>query len=232
MSVARQGKLTSGVKVCTQPPDITISDIGLVTLRETFKCNGNDLLRLIPTQGNRHSNYPNLVCKIVSPRFLPGGLGEWTAEFRGGQINGTGGGLPPPVYEVVGTMSTEPIRTSSNWSVIEQGVGVDGIITDDDGLFVGFNATSEAVQSAKLAGIESFLSPGVIFRKRYLSRTKPSGLTDLGSIDSPAGNEPAIGSRNWLKIEFTYTEEADVFAVSEGWMLSGKDGWNELVYRK
>ncbi len=154
-----------------------------------------------------------------------------TAEFYGPRVDAGGGGGPPPdveVYELDWSVSEEPIETHPNFAATLAGTPTGPLNDadfDDKGNFVGFKATSS------LRGVRGYLAPGVIWRKSYSTTTQPNNLGNVGKIVIPSGPVPSVPSGyNWLSLGITWQQKALIYQVREEWKLSGRNGWNSLIY--
>lgn len=167
--------------------------------------------------------------------------GPWTdimMDFAGIRDNET-----EPEYELMGSLSTEPIEAHPDFEdilstaglVLEKASQNPAGVLDDDGQFRGFPKSvkeSDTDGVAELFGVDSFLYPGAVWRKTYMTRRRPSDVKNLGRVDTPEGNPPTFdGGRNWLFHDFNYKERGKTFAVIKEWKLSGFGGANPLIYK-
>ena len=239
MSYVRQGSLTAGTKALQPGARTEIDDIGVARRTETYILNTPDLFSLAPQVDSQSTTFPNLYVKRVNAVGRPAGLTEMTVDYAGlsSDTGGTGvsTALPPPVYSLEGSLSGEPIETNPNFQTWLTDAADSGIDTnkwfDDDGRFVGFDKT--VLNSAtlfELFGVDSYLEPGLIWRKRYVTRSRPSSFDELGKISDPEGPAPRISNRNWLLTEASYEKEGRIYSVSKAWQLSGRNGWSNLIY--
>lgn len=148
-----------------------------------------------------------------------------------------------PVYELVGSVSEEPIQTHPEFDDIagtpddpaHGAIFVDenGYISFDPGraTFSHFAAIVEGEKN-ELAGVTAYLDPGqVVWRKTWITRTRPTDISQLGEIDSPEGNPPSLGSgKNWLYYALRFEQRGEVYQVNKEWKASGRGGWNSLIY--
>ena len=134
------------------------------------------------------------------------------------------------MVEVSCTMREEPIETHPDferWAGTPQ-KPVAGIF-DEDGKFTGWN---EKTSGGKIMrGIKSYLVPSYSASVSYISRGRP-GLGGIGSIGGGGGLPAVGGRRQWMCTGISYQSMADgTYRVSETYLLSGPNGWNEYVYR-
>jgi hypothetical protein len=175
------------------------------------------------------------------------GLAEVTRTYTGGDSSA------PDVYEVVASLSEEPIAShpaftaptgifassivaAAGGSVTEGEGGIGGVVFDASGGFVKF--TNQATN--KFLGVQSFLSPLVSYRRIYSAGQAPSSslTSKVGTIYStPAGSPPAVPSgRNWILSSLTWKNNGNQLAsvgqyeITEEYKSSGPKGWNNGIY--
>ena len=80
-------------------------------------------------------------------------------------------------------------------------------------------------------GIEAYREPRVTWSKRWISKEKPTGLNDIGNIDTTDGDPPQVSSgRNWLNVGIRSRERGKVYENEVTWELSGRGGWLARYY--
>lgn len=162
-----------------------------------------------------------------------------------GEYAGIPGGFTTPIYELVIGVGEEPIETHPEFVTDLAGAPsapLNGAIfvdyetgkksTDDaKGVFDKFRPVLDGNRNL-LAGVTAYLDAGqVSWRETYMSTARPSDVSAVGSIQSPAGPVPGIGSgRNWLYTGLTYQQRGIIFSVVREWRASGRNGWNTLIY--
>jgi hypothetical protein len=231
MALSRRGQLESGRRVRVRPPEFDISDTGLVTMTEEYKCNNSDVLSFFPRIGSRHETYQSLECRRVSPFFGPLQLGGWRAEYRGVVGSGSGGSgssLPDPVWTMQSVAGEQDIRTFARFDEMKAAAeAADGFKVDDQGIFLAFTAP-EAI-----AGIQTFFAPSIVLSKRFVTTSIPSGANRVGKISQPDGPYvagAASGNQNWLLISFESQKFGDVYENSIIHLRSGDKGWLSAIY--
>lgn len=175
------------------------------------------------------------------------GLSEVTKTYTGGDSSA------PEVYEVVASVSEEPIASHPAFTVatgiygtsivtaaggaITEGTGASGgAVFDASGGFVKFTNTA----TNKFFGVQSFLTPLVSYRRIYSYGTAPTAeqTSKVGTIySSPAGSPPDVPSgRNWLLTSMTwrnngnYLSSSGQYEIIEEYKSSGPKGWNNGIY--
>lgn len=146
-----------------------------------------------------------------------------TAEYFGIQ-----GAPPTPIYELDWSTSEEPIETHPDFVATLAGTPaarLNDADFDDKGFFIGFKPSSS------LAGVRGYLAPGAVWRETSITTTVPGALGSVGAIVSPSGPVPSVPSpRTWLYLGLTYQQRGQTYTVKKEWRLSGRKGWNTLIY--
>jgi len=163
----------------------------------------------------------------------------------------------PEVYEVVASVSEEPIASHPAFtaggfgiystSIVSAAGGAvtsgsttaatgGGAVFDESGGFLRFNNNA----TNNFFGVQSFLSPQVSYRRIYSAGSAPSaGLTQaVGTIfSSPAGDPPVIPSgRNWILASVNWKNNGNQknavgqYEITEEYKSSGPKGWNNAIY--
>ena len=66
--------------------------------------------------------------------------------------------------------------------------------------------------------------------KSWTQRSKPK-VTKGGKIDAPDGPEPGFPAPyNWINLGIGYVQRGGAYQCTEQWQLSGRRGWNNIVY--
>jgi hypothetical protein len=97
------------------------------------------------------------------------------------------------------------------------------------------NLSKEAMSlyDLKRRGIESYLKPGQVFKRVYVSPDIPSGalIDDVGKIKQPPSPAPdAPKDQNYLYLGVSWVKQAGVVTITEEYQLSGPGGWNPTLY--
>lgn len=204
----------------------SIDRFGLATLTRFQKIEYARMFALMPSPGSLHPVFRTMGLSKVTWNRSDGGAFVDASLLYEGFI----GRLPEPTYELTLDTSEDPIATHQQF--VEQLGGTadaplnDAIFDEQTGAFVDFAATSD------LAGVRSFLQGGATWTETAFSITRPVNLGDVGRISNPAGNPPTTigGSRNWLLLGAGYTRRGFIFQSRRVWKLSGRGGWNPLIY--
>ena len=94
-------------------------------------------------------------------------------------------------------------------------------------------APAQALYALKRRGIESYLKPGQIYKRTYVSADIPSGavIDDVGKIKTPpTPAPPAPFGQNYLYLGASWKKQAGVVTIVESYQLSGPGGWEPTLY--
>lgn len=191
-----------------------------------YVCDWTAVLDLMPKRYvSRHPDFANLICSEVSAVRESPGIARVSATYTGkpdGTSNAGGTGKSEPIEELGYGVRQEAIETHpdfNDWKAASRA------IVDGDGQFKGFVAGDD------LFGVDSFLSPGGTYTRRYTQTTKPTSITTVGKIvGTPTGAPTTNSPYNWLKGGVTWTRRGGIFEVTESWLLSGPRGWSSDIY--
>lgn len=157
----------------------------------------------------------------------------------------------PDVYEVVSVATEEPIASHPAFTATTTGFtssivsAAGGMVTEGTGASGGavFNADGAFVQFNKKAlnnffGVQGFLSPRVSYKRTFSSSTLPTyGQTVAYIYATPRGNPPTVATgRTWLLTALSWqnngnqTNASGQFQVTEEYLSSGPNGWNNVIY--
>lgn len=162
--------------------------------------------------------------------------GFWTVTYT---FEGFLEKIPDPTYELTTSLSTEPIQTHPNFTTTIAGTPNNrqngAIFVDPD---TGFDSEAsnaiwkefDSSGTPNKAGVDSYLSPGAEWKETKFQYTRPSGIRNVGTIDSPSGNAPTVSGRDWLAWAESYVRRGAVYQVTSVWKLSGRNGWDTDIY--
>lgn len=135
------------------------------------------------------------------------------------------------LVECIGRLDREPIDTHKDFvSRIGGKLGAEknGAVFDEiTGAFLAFPATA----GKDLAGVESYLHPGVNIRRTYWTARVPSTRIMGRIVSRPRDMILPADVRNMLVGPVTYRQVGRLFQVSEEQLGSGERGWNTVIYR-
>jgi hypothetical protein len=84
-----------------------------------------------------------------------------------------------------------------------------------------------------LYGVQSYMDVGAVWRRIRVLESVPPGEPGKVVEQPPTQKVPptlATGLRNWLTMPVRSRKRGLVWEVTEEWMLSGRGGWNKLIY--
>lgn len=218
--------------------DGTLDRYGVDVLTRVEEIPADRFPQLLRSKYSVHPRFTSMgVSKITWRKGVAGKFYRVTYVYEG-FLNS----IPEPVYVLDASLSEEPIELHPDFtsiagtpeSPLNGAVFIDpdtGKITTDNakGVFREFMATVDGSANLK-AGIESYLSANARWSEISFSKTRPSDLGSLGSIDNPSGSNPSFGVRTWLYDGVSYEQRGAIFQIRKSWLLSGRTGWDEDIY--
>ena len=190
----------------------------------------------MPIKGSAHPQARHLLLERRRVRMTKG---FWTiiCSYKG--FYSTNGSMPS-VYELHLGSGTEPIQVHPDFVTKIAGLPsapknkalfVDGQgnpSTDDDlGLFEEFGVKSD------LYGMDSYVDMNnITFTETWISRSMPNSGGKC-EVQNPGG-APSFGDgRTWLYVGMSSSGERGGSCKNrKTWRLSGRGGWNSLVYKQ
>jgi hypothetical protein len=142
-------------------------------------------------------------------------------------------GSPDPIYELDMRAAEEPIESHPDFASFAFPEGTNGSKFGSDQMFEGFKPEYDGtvITNPDWVGVRAYLAPGAVWRKTYLSASRPSSLSGIGAIATPDGSPPTVGGAyNWLYTGLTYEQRGAIYTVRQEWLLSGRRGWNASIY--
>jgi len=211
---------------------IEFKDDGSVEAKEKFICRWESIPSVAPKRNSSlHPDFNSLTCVTCTGTKLRAGVAELYATYSGYFVSPTVPGgeesIDDWVQELVATTRSEPIETHPEFESSLGGTAlgpINGAIYDSDGIFKGFK------QDSLFAGIKSYLVPTVTYRLTRSSSVKPSGVSDIGQISTPAVSISIPAGSSWLLTSRSWRRNGGIYTVSEEWLLSGKNGWDVTIY--
>jgi hypothetical protein len=210
--------------------NVAIDENNKATATVKYLCAWSQVLRLMPRRNvGVHPEFNSMKVSNVAASKKSPGVAELTVTYKGvvsGDNDGPDGtGAFEPVEECSVSTRQEPIETHPDWSTIggTEAAPLNDAIYDDSGLFTGFKEGSSKF------GVTDYLAVGATYRRSYASKTKPS-LAGVGQIDTPTGAPTVTSGYTWLKSGVSFSQDGDLYSVSEEWLLSGPSGWDTDIY--
>jgi hypothetical protein len=234
--------------------DVQTSRTGIDTATIEYEVPDSVFPQALSTIDQEHPRFPGLKLTNRSMTRGKGGafwavtytyegllsrLGDQTAGFDSPES------LPPPEYELVGSLDEEPIESHPKFvsdiagkpsAALNGAIFVDPnteVITEDDsiGVFREFKSTLAGEPNRK-GGVSAYKVPTVEWIETRVTTIQPTDLVNLGDIETPRGNPPNLtaSGRSWLLWSHSYRKRGGVFEERTVWKLSGKNGWDTDIY--
>ena len=233
---------------------------GLWTGSQKFHCLRAELAASIPSNGTVHPDYDWVYAEGVDVTGMEGDWAEFNVKYAGadpgggGDGGGGGGGGggndadDPDAFEQGLRISTseQPLATNLKYKDLTPQEKQDAVMAatqpakNKSGEVKPVDTSDWSDDKKDLydrmrKGLVAYLEPGVEFFQRYVSKKMPSRLNDIGKISDPKG-APAVGDRrNWLLVGYNITERStgknSTYDIEKVWVLSGRGGWDEDIYR-
>lgn len=203
---------------------INLDDKGLVVGRAVWKGQTPKTLLV----GDEHPLNPIALAYKWGYRYDRGGYILTEADYIGLTND------PTDYYvEYTGTVQEDPIETHDKFVTRIGGTVKNpknqAIFDAVNGEFIGFPANAPN----DLGGVRAYLSPHITARVTYYSTVISNGnINDLGNRTSPPVTLPKHkDGADWLMVGISFREFATIaIQITEEFMLSGRKGWNPLIY--
>lgn len=193
---------------------------------------------LVPSMNSAHPHANFCLAERQRVSFTPG---FWTVfiDYAGCVDEET-----EPVYELSPGTGNEPIETHDKFVSDIAGkpsdpkngavfVNANGDRTTSDllGVFDRFSHTIDGLRSP-FSGVTDYISANnTVWTKSWTSKSAPSASSRIVKIATPDGPNPDYGgSYNWLEMPTSYTKRGGAYSCQTRWLLSGRAGWNEVIY--
>ena len=204
----------------------------------TYKCTTESSFAVIPAYLTAHPFLPDLKAYESDLDQEPGGILRITTIYKGVLAEN-----PEELaqHDYGRTTTEAPIETHPKFAVPYDAPPVTP--TDLATIELALqNATAPPTTLSTIAtllynkkrrGIESFLKPGGIYKKTYVSDSYPGAslMNQVGKIATPASPAPtAPDGQNYLCIGISWSKQAGVVTIMEDYQLSGPGGWDPDLY--
>lgn len=204
-AIIRRGSL----KAERQPGlDIEFTEEGLCVLTEEIACEYADVKSVLANIGKYepHPDFPLLGMERCRVHREAGEEARITLTYCGMP----GSTSWPPTEEVINNTSTEPIET---WYGFNNYVSGHDISTDADGNFKG-------ILSGVLKGVDSYMVPNTILRRRWTQKARPQQLNIVAKIFWSLGDAPYIDGI-WFCAGLTWIRRGLAYVCAADFMNSG-----------
>jgi hypothetical protein len=217
---------------------INLNPDGSAQASLTYKCTTESSFAVIPAYLTAHPFLPDLKAYESDLDQEPGGILRITTIYKGVLAEN-----PEELaqHDYGRTTTEAPIETHPKFAVPYDAPPVTP--TDLATIELALqNATAPPTTLSTIAtllynkkrrGIESFLKPGGIYKKTYVSDSYPGAslMNQVGKIATPASPAPtAPDGQNYLCIGISWSKQAGVVTIMEDYQLSGPGGWDPDLY--
>lgn len=237
MPAIKIGNVTGAIYQSERP--LHLNPDGSAQASITYKCAAESSVAVIPAYLTSHPFLPALKCYESDLDMEYGGIIRITSIYKGVLADN------PELlaqYEFGRTTSEAPIETHPSFAVPydDPPVTPSELATIELALQNAQDPPDTLGDPAKLLykkkrrGIESYLKPGGVFKKTYVSNNFPSSalMNDVGKITSPGSPAPtAPTGQNYLCIGISWSKQAGVVTIMEEYQLSGPGGWDPDLYK-
>lgn len=198
-----------------------------------WRCARSSALSLAPTKLSAHPDNGSLLCTDCKITEEEGDVSKIEATFEG-LAPGDATSLPPVETELSATTSEQPIETHDliKYLTNAQRNEVQIFIqrpesSIDTPVPTGWIDDQVLYYNWLTRGITSYLVPGMVFTRSYVSTSRPTSAK-VGTISKPPEAPSILG--DWLKLGTTYKRSGGYYQVTESWQASGKTKWDPLIY--
>jgi hypothetical protein len=236
MATIKIGNVTGAIYQSERP--LHLNPDGSAQASLTYKCTTESSFAVIPAYLTAHPFLPDLKAYESDLDQEPGGIIRITTIYKGVLAEN-----PEELaqHDYGRTTTEAPIETHPKFAVPYDAPPVTP--TDLATIELALqNATAPPTTLSTIAtllynkkrrGIESFLKPGGIYKKTYVSDSYPGAslMNQVGKIATPASPAPtAPDGQNYLCIGISWSKQAGVVTIMEDYQLSGPGGWDPDLY--
>lgn len=211
----------------------TIDRYGVHSITRVEKVPADLFTSLILAPGTTHPRFTSMAISRATYSLMHGGRFYEVSYLYEGFV----GSLPEPTYELGSATSDEPIETHVDFTSTLAGTPA---VPKNGAIFIdpetGEISTDNAVGvfqefgPGSLLGVLSYREKAATWTKVSFATSRPTALGTLGEISAPEGPAPSLTGRDWMLIEDSYRKRGFVYEQRKTWELSGRNGWNTLLY--
>lgn len=238
MAAIQIGNVTGAIYQAERPLHLNPDGSGQQSL--TYKCSGLAAAAItIPAYLSPNPYHPSLKCYETDVDYEHGGVVKVTSIYKGVIADDP---ISLAQHDYARTTAEAPIETNPKFAIPIANPPVtpaalaiidQALQTNQQQLPDGQNAQALLLFDLKRRGIESYLKPGSVYKRTYVSADIPSGATinDVGKIKAPPSPCPAAPpDQNYLYLGCTWNKQAGVVTINEEYQLSGPGGWRTDLY--
>lgn len=238
MSAIAVGQTTEIIYQSSQP--LQLAPDGTASASITFKINGllSANIALVPAYLSAHPYISELLCYESSADQEDGEITKITSTYKG-VLSEDPETLAQHEFDKATTEA--PVETHPRFALpratppvsATEIAQIELALQNNEAPPSTLGAPAQALYALKRRGIESYLKPGQIYKRTYVSPDIPSGaiIDDVGKIKiPPAPAPPAPFGQNYLYLGASWKKQAGVVTIVESYQLSGPGGWEPTLY--
>jgi len=236
MATIKIGNVTGAIYQAARP--LHLNPDGSAQASLTYKCADTSAFAVIPAYLTQHPFYPELKCYESDLDQEEGGIIRITSIYKGVLADD-----PEELaqHEYGRTTTEAPIETHPTFAVPldnppvtpEQLATIELALQNAQDPPASITGAARLLYNKKRRGIESYLKPGGIYKKTYVSEDYPGAalMNQVGKIAEPGSPAPTPPSgQNYLCIGVSWNKTAGVVTIVEEYQLSGPGGWDQDLY--
>lgn len=214
------------------------------TLQTEYTDNYTGWKTRCPRFGTQHPEETTMYLVSIKPTREPGNMIRVRLgyeSFAGNNFTTGGSGTVKryagePTLEEVSILASDYASALDDTERIAIQQIINGAVNKDSGEAWADDVSSTeglAVLAKVRKGTTSVLEPGFQWVETFVtSSLSDFELANIGKIESPPGNPPSGGSRNYLRFpgNFRMTADGTAWEMEKRWQLSGKEGWDSDLY--
>ena len=207
---------------------LQLQDDGTYKAVETFAIAWSRVQVSMPVRNvTPHPDFSTMLCSGCEVRRQKSGTWALMAITYTGVFPGIAGGTPV-IEELVAGTTESPIDTHPKFVTKIGGTKGSAVAKTNKAVFHDAGAFQAFQADSPFAGVTSYLSPTISYRRTTFSGAGLAVPSDLGKISAPSIAAPS--GRNWLRAGRTVHTEGGVTSVVDEWILSGPAGFNQIIY--
>jgi len=236
MATIKIGNVTGAVYQAERP--LHLNPDGSAQASLTYKCTSESAFVVIPQYLSTHPFIPQLKCYESDLDQELGGIVRITSIYKGVLASN-----PEELaqHDFSRTTTEAPIETHPKFAVPLDNppvspsdlAAIELALQNNQPLPDSLSDPAQLLFAKKRRGIESFLKPGGIYKKTYVSNDFPGAslMNQVGKIAEPGSPAPTAPSgQNYLCIGVSWTKQAGIVTIMEDYQLSGPGGWDPDIY--
>jgi len=236
MATIRIGNVTGAIYQAERP--LHLNPDGSAQASLTYKCSETSAFAVIPAYLTAHPYLPQLKVYESDLDQELGGVIRITSIYKGvlapdpellaqHEYGRTTTEAPIETHPLFAVPYSDPPVTPTQLAAIE--LALQNAQTPP----ASITGAALTLYNKKRRGIESYLKPGGIYKKTYVSNDYPGAalMNQVGKIATPSSPAPtAPAGQNYLCIGISWSKQAGVVTIMEDYQLSGPGGWDPDLY--